>query len=137
MTAHMATPHGRIRVLVAEDNSDLSATLCALLEQEPDMAIAGAVDRAEAMLDAVRDGRARVVVLDLNLGGESSVAAMQAVLRAVPQLRIVVYSGYDRCDIADALSSLGVTEYVSKSAHAAELLAAIRRAADGTEGAGN
>jgi DNA-binding NarL/FixJ family response regulator len=48
----------------------------------------------------------------------------------------VVYSGYDRCDIADALSSLGVHEYVSKSGRTADLLAAIRRAAGDTAGTG-
>jgi two-component system response regulator DesR len=132
----MKTAQGRIRVLVAEDNADLSATLCALVDQEPDMAIAGTVSRGEALLEAALDGRARVVVLDLNLGGESSIAPMRSVLREIPQLGVVVYSGYDRCDIADALSSLGVHEYVSKSGRTADLLAAIRRAAGDTADTG-
>ena len=133
----MTTPQDCIRVLIAEDSADLRAALCALVELEPDMAIVGTVERGDAILESVRVGRARVVVLDLNLGGESSLAPMRAVLREIPQLGVVVYSGYDRCDIADALASLGVHEYVSKSAHAAELLAAIRRVAVGATGGGN
>ncbi|HEX9207236.1 MAG TPA: response regulator [Steroidobacteraceae bacterium] len=132
----MDTSPGCIRVLVAEDNADLSAALRALVEQEPDMELAGAVDRCGDLLGAVRDGRAHVVVLDLDLGGESSVGPMRAVLHEVPRLAVVLYSGYDRCDLARALPSLGNYEYVAKSGDAAELLTAIRRAARGTPGAG-
>jgi DNA-binding NarL/FixJ family response regulator len=126
-----------IRVVIAEDNRDLSAALCALVAQEPDLRVAGTVDRCDGLLAALRDGAAQVVVLDLNLGGESSVAPMRAVWRELPGLAVVVYSGYDFADVASALPSLGACEYVSKSGDAAELLAAVRRAANSTTGAGS
>ena len=133
----MSESQPTIRVVIAEDNRDLSTALCALLEQEPDLQVVATVDRCEGLLGALRDGSAQVVVLDLNLGGQSSVAQMRAVRRELPDLAVVVYSGYDFNDIASALPALGECEYVSKSGDAAELLAAVRRAANGTAGAGN
>jgi DNA-binding NarL/FixJ family response regulator len=125
----METPQPQIRVVIAEDNADLSSALCALLEQEPDLQVTATVDRCIDLAGALRRGGAQVVVLDLNLGGESSVASMHAVRHEMPGLAVVVYSGYDRSDIGHALPKLGASEYVSKSGDAAELVAAIRRAA--------
>ena len=117
-----------LRVLVAEDNADLCAAVCALIDAEPDLRVVAAIDRVEQLLDSVREHVADVVVLDLNLDGHSSVAPMQAVLRHLPHIAVVVYSGYDRSDLATALPMLGACEYVSKTGDALELLDAIRRA---------
>jgi two-component system invasion response regulator UvrY len=118
-----------IRVLIAEDNHDLSAAVSALLQCESDMEVVGAIDRPAALLDAVRAGDARVVILDLNLSGESSVPAMEAMQRELPRVAVVVYSGYDRRDVSSALSALRSVEFVSKSGDVAELLQAVRRVA--------
>jgi two-component system response regulator DesR len=118
-----------LRVAIAEDNLDLSMALCALVGGEPGMQVVATLERCDELLETLRDSRAAVVVLDLNLGGRSSVAPMRAVREALPALAVVVYSGYDFRDIANALPSLGPCEYVSKSGDAAALLAAIRRAA--------
>lgn len=125
----MSTEHARIRVLVAEDSPDLAAAVSELLSAEPDLDVVGVVDEPDALLDAVRRGDADVVILDLNLSGGSSVPAMQAVRRERPLTSVVVYSGYDRADIATALPVLGAAEYVAKSGEATELIDAVRRAA--------
>ena len=47
----------RIRVLVAEDNRDLLAAICALIAAEPDLQVHGTVDRVCHLLDtAARQG---------------------------------------------------------------------------------
>lgn len=127
-TSLMTGSPGRIRVLVAEDNQDLATAVCALLEAEPDLDVVGTIDRAGALLDSVRRHAVHVVVLDLNLSGESSVPAMRDVQRELPRVAVVVYSGYDRGDVAGALPGLGVAGYVSKSGDVAELLEAVRQA---------
>jgi two-component system response regulator DevR len=118
-----------IRVVIAEDNVDLSAAVCALLESEPDITVVGTTDRADALLDTVRHGQARVVVLDLNLAGRSSVPAMETMRRELPGVAVVIYSGYDRHDVAGALPMVGAVEFVSKSGDVADLLQAVRRVA--------
>lgn len=133
----METSQPPIRVVIAEDNPDLVTALCALFEQEPDLQVTATVEHCEDLEAALRRGAAQVLVLDLNLGGQSSVAQAQALRREMPELAVVMYSGYDYRDVASALSKVGAAEYVSKSGDPSELLAAIRRAAKSTAGAGH
>ena len=119
----------RIRVLVAEDNADLAFAVRELLRTEPDIDVVGVVGDAASLCESVRTLDAQVVILDLNLSGGSSVPAMQLVRRERPRTGIVVYSGYDRADLASALPSLGDCECVSKSGEVSELIDAVRRTA--------
>jgi DNA-binding NarL/FixJ family response regulator len=132
----MCTDRERIRVLVAEDSADLAAAIRELLQTEPDLEVVGVVDDADALVAAVLSADAQVVVLDLNLAGGSSVPAMQAVQRERPRTGVVIYSGYDRADIAAALPALGAAEYVAKSGEATELIDAVRRVARKANAAG-
>jgi DNA-binding NarL/FixJ family response regulator len=118
-----------IRVVIAEDNRDLCCAITALLQSEDDIVVVGEVARVRALIDTVRNGDARVVILDLDLDGESSVPAMLALRRELPSVAVVVYSGYDRGDIAPALPDDASIKFVSKTGDIAELLQAVRRAA--------
>src|SRR6476619_3190180 len=111
----MSTAPTGCRVLVAEDNADLSAAVCELINAESDMQVVASIVESGTLLETARDAAAHVVVLDLNLGGESSVPAMKRVQHALPDVAVVIYSGYDRHDIADGRGSLGRCEYVSKT----------------------
>lgn len=128
-TGGMSTRRERIRVLVAEDNADLAAAVRELLQTEPDIEVVGVIADAAALQQSVRDFDVHVVVLDLNLSGGSSVPAMQSVRHDRPGTGVVVYSGYDRADIAAALPALGEAEFVSKSGEVTELVDAVRRSA--------
>ncbi|HET7202936.1 MAG TPA: response regulator transcription factor [Steroidobacteraceae bacterium] len=125
----MSAARERIRVLIAEDNGDLAAAVCELLQTEPDIEVVGVIDDAAALERSVRDLDVHVVILDLNLSGGSSVPAMQSVRHDRPGTGVVVYSGYDRADISAALPALGACEFVSKSGEVSALIDAVRRSA--------
>jgi two-component system response regulator DesR len=126
-----------ISVLVAEDNRDLRDAICALLLAESDIDVTGSVDHPAAIADALQARVADVVLLDLNLRGESSVQAILSARRRWPQLGIVVFTGYDAVDVAGGLRSLEPCEFVSKSAEATVMIGAIRRAAGRATDAGH
>lgn len=123
----MGEPGRHIPVLVAEDNADLCDAVCALVDAEPDMEVVAAVNHPSGLLDKVRGTGARCVVLDLNLSGESSVPALLDLRAAAPEVGVVIYSGYDRCDIESALPISAECEFVSKTGDTTVLLDAIRR----------
>lgn len=118
-----------IQVLVAEDNRDLCDAVCALIAGEPDMRVAGTAARVADLPAAVRAAMPRVLVLDLDLAGESSLPALQAVRAQQPQVAVVIHSGHDYATIAHLLAEVGHCEYVTKTGDVAQLLAAIRRGA--------
>ena len=129
--------NNRIRVLVAEDNRDLAAAICALITAEPDMQVCGTVDCTCDLLDAAAKQGAHVLVLDLDLGSESSVPALLRLRQSHPAMAIVVYSGYDQRDLSTVLAPTGQCAYVAKPGDPHEVIGAIRRAAQGAVGAGN
>lgn len=132
----MASNAQPIEVLIAEDNRDLCAALCEVIMTQSDMTVAGTVTRVAELLQVVPNTTARVLILDLDLSGESSVPALQAFRAAHPRRAIVVHSGHDPGSLGLALADVGSCEYVTKSGDAQELLDAIRRGARYATGAG-
>jgi DNA-binding NarL/FixJ family response regulator len=129
----------RIRVLVAEDNHDLAAAICALIAAEPDMQVDGTVASASQLLHAAAShgSHVLVLVLDLDLGGESSVPALTHLQRSLPLLAVIVYSGHDSRDLGAVFARTDCSEYVTKTGDPEELISAIRRAAGRAAGAGD
>jgi DNA-binding NarL/FixJ family response regulator len=69
--------------------------------------------------------------MDLNLGATSGVHAIEGILRKLPGTRILVLSASgEHTDVLEAVKA-GASGYLVKSAGAEELLAAVRRTADG------
>lgn len=120
-----------ISVLVAEDNRDLCDVVCTLIDAEPGLRVAGTVTRVAELLDTMHAAAARVLVLDLDLDGESSVPALEALRARHPQLAVVIFSGNDRDSLGPVVARLGRCEYVMKTGDPTPLLEAIRRSAHG------
>jgi DNA-binding NarL/FixJ family response regulator len=86
---------------------------------------------ADAAVRIARAVRPRVVLMDLNLGEKSGVQAIEGILDALPDTRILVLSASgEHTDVLEAVKA-GAAGYLVKSASAEELLAAVRRTADG------
>jgi DNA-binding NarL/FixJ family response regulator len=86
---------------------------------------------ADAAVRIARAVRPRVVLMDLNLGETSGVQAIEGILEALPDTRILVLSASgEHTDVLEAVKA-GAAGYLVKSASAEELLAAVRRTADG------
>jgi DNA-binding NarL/FixJ family response regulator len=86
---------------------------------------------ADAAVRIARAVRPRVVLMDLNLGEKSGVVAIEGILEALPDTRILVLSASgEHADVLEAVKA-GAAGYLVKSASAEELLAAVQRTADG------
>lgn len=116
------------RVLIVEDEA-LIALLLADAMTDMGCKIVGPAGSSEEALALLKRGGADLAILDLNLGGRSSID----VARAVRALRIpfVYCTGYSEPAVAEAAEGLEA-EVVTKPAGAAELADALRRAMTGT-----
>jgi two-component system, NarL family, response regulator NreC len=72
-----------------------------------------------------------VLVLDLNMGGESSLDAIPDLRQRAPETQIVVLTMQSDPGFAAAALQAGALGYVLKDAADAELLAAVSQAAEG------
>jgi DNA-binding NarL/FixJ family response regulator len=86
---------------------------------------------ADAAVRIAHATRPQVVLMDLNLGATSGVTAIEGILAQHPETRILVLSASgEHADVLAAVKA-GASGYLVKSAGAEELLAAVRRTADG------
>jgi two-component system response regulator NreC len=128
----VSSPHsGPIGIVVADDHRVVRAGLCMVLEAETDLNVlaeAGDVGEAARKVSAFHPD---VLILDLNMPGGSSLAAIPGIREANPQTQIVVLTMQDEPGFARDALRAGALGYVLKESAAGELIQAVRRAAAG------
>ena len=118
-------------VVIADDHTVVRQGLRLLLDAEDAMQViaeAGTVADAERL---TRAHRPTVLVLDLNMHGESGLAAIPRIREACPETAIVVLTMQDDPAFARQALQSGALGFVLKEAADEELLEAIRLAAAG------
>jgi DNA-binding NarL/FixJ family response regulator len=119
-----------ITVMVVDDHPIWREGVARDLVERGLSVVATAPD-ADAAVRIALATRPRVVLMDLNLGATSGVRAIEGILEKLPGTRILVLSASgEHTDVLEAVKA-GATGYLLKSAGADELLAAVRRTADG------
>ena len=117
----------QLRVLIAENHQDLSEIMSQLIDTEPDMHCVGQVAEAGEVLAAARRTGADALILDLMLQGGSGLPLIEELAGALPDLRIVVFSGLAFSDdVAQEAKRRGAAAFVTKGADFAVLLNALR-----------
>ena len=128
-----------IRVLLADDHEIVRLGLRAVLEDANDIEVVGEVSTAEAAIAAAQAGGIDVILMDLRFGagaegtlvstGADATAAIKRTMKNPPNVLVVTNSDTD-AEILGALEA-GAVGYLLKDAPPADLLAAVRSAAEG------
>jgi len=119
-----------MKVLIVDDHPIVRAGLRRLLAVEPVTEVYEAADGKDA-LDALREQRPTLVILDLNLPGLGGIEVIARLKIADPQVPILVLSMHDDYIHVTRALQAGAAGYVSKNAPPEELLEAVRRVAAG------
>lgn len=123
-----------ITIVLADDHAVVRTGLRYVLDAQPDFTViaeAGTVDQAVREVRALEPG---VLVLDLGMphaAGPSALDALPELAASAPQTKVVVLTMEDDPEFARRALSTGAMAYVLKESAHAELVSAIRRAADG------
>jgi PAS domain S-box-containing protein len=124
---------GKLRLLVVDDHQVVRHALIQMLRAEPDLAVVGEAGTGTAAVALVRQLAPDVVLMDINMPEMDGIEATRAIHAACPTLRVIGLSMYDRGDQQAAMQAAGAVAYLSKTAPAEALLAAIRGRRGGTE----
>jgi two-component system response regulator NreC len=120
-----------IRIVIADDHSVVRRGLRQLLESESGFDVVAEAEDVESARRYVRGHHPDVLVLDLNMPGESSLEAIPSIREEAPGTQIVVLTMQNEPAYARQALSAGVLGYVLKEAADAELVEAVRAAARG------
>jgi CheY-like chemotaxis protein len=104
----------RKMVLLVDDENDWRF-MASLYLKDAGLEVLAAADGAEAV-EKTRTSRPDVVLLDLNLAGESGLAVMKSLKEHHPDLRVVLYTGMEHDNEAvQGMLRLGAYQYVRKT----------------------
>lgn len=119
------------RVVIADDHAVVRAGLRMVLDAEEGIEVVAEAGDVEAAGRAVRAYHPHVLVLDLNMPGEPSLAAIPRFVEQLPDTAIVVLTMQQDPAFAREALRAGARGYVLKEAADAELVQAVRLARDG------
>lgn len=120
-----------ITTVIADDHPVVRRGLRQLLESEEGFEVVAEAGDVESARRYVRGHRPDVLVLDLNMPGERSLEAIPKLREEFPDTQIVVLTMQDEPSYARIALGAGALGYVLKEAADAELIEAVRAAAEG------
>jgi Response regulator containing a CheY-like receiver domain and an HTH DNA-binding domain len=121
----------QLRVLLADDHAMVREGTRSILAADPTISIVGeAADGAEAV-DMARELTPDVVLLDMAMPVMNGVEATRRLRSLEPPPYVLLLSAYDEVDYVQAALAAGANGYLLKTAHAADVVAAIHSVAQG------
>jgi len=124
-------PSETIRIVLADDHAVVRSGLRLLLDREDDFEVVAEASDVEGAGRYVRGHHPKVLVLDLNMPGGSSLQAIPLIREESPDTQIVVLTMQKEPAFAREALSAGALGYVLKEAADEELVEAVRLAAAG------
>lgn len=120
-----------IRLLLADDQALVRGALAALLSLEPDLEVVVEVERGDLVVDAAREHRPDVALLDVEMPGLDGLSAARLLREALPQVRVLMVTTFGRPGYLKQAMAAGAAGFVVKDTPAAQLADAVRRVHQG------
>jgi DNA-binding NarL/FixJ family response regulator len=121
----------KISVLLVDDHSLVRRGFRRILEDEPDMEVAGEAGDGEEAVRMAKELHPKVVLMDCALPNLSGLQATRKILEALPETLILMLSMHEEETLVRQALEAGAKGYVLKNAVDLELGTAIRRIAAG------
>ena len=120
-----------VTVLLVDDHPVTREGLRRILEQAPDIEIIGEAENGDEAMQLIATLQPQVLLLDLMMPGTPAREVEKWVRENHPTVVTLVLTAHDRDHYLAAMVEAGVAGYLSKTERAENLVAAIRRSANG------
>lgn len=116
-----------IKLLVADDHEVVRSGIGTLLEGS-EIEIVGLAGNVSETVTLTASMNPDVVLLDVRLGQEDGLAALEQIRTASPNVAVVMMSTYDNPTYVARAIALGATDYILKDSSRVDVVEAIQRA---------
>jgi len=120
-----------IRVVIVDDHAVVREGLKRIIESAGDMTLVGEAASGEELLRELNGWPCDVVVVDLSMPGMPGLDVVREIRQRAPKLPVLVLSMYPEDQYAVRALTDGAVGYIHKGDPPAELVKAIRTAAQG------
>jgi DNA-binding NarL/FixJ family response regulator len=121
----------KIRVLLAEDHILVRQGFRRILEDDPSITVVGEARTGLEAIDQCNEVKPDVVVMDLSMPELGGLEATAEILKADPQIKILILSMYSNEAYVRKAFELGAKGYILKNAIEVDLTRAVMALAEG------
>lgn len=121
----------RMRIMIVDDHPILRKGLAMVINQEPDLVIAGEAPDATAALSMIESFKPDLVIVDLSLPGIDGIELIKTMKLKYRDLPALVVSMHDELIFAERALRAGARGYIMKQEAVDKVLIAIRRVLNG------
>jgi two-component system, NarL family, response regulator NreC len=114
-----------IRILLADDHQITRSGLRALLEQQPNMTVAGEADNGRLAVRMAAELKPDIIVMDINMPELNGIEASRQIKSELPDIKIIALSMHSDKRYVAGMLKAGVSGYLLKNCAFDELVAAI------------
>ncbi|WP_042224566.1 response regulator [Oceanobacillus manasiensis] len=120
-----------IRVIVVDDHEVVRKGIIAYLQTDEDIDVIGEASSGNEGAELILKEKPDVVLMDLMMENGTGVDATRQVLKSDPSIKIIILTSYyDDEQVFPAIEA-GAFSYLLKTSSATDILAAIKKAAEG------
>lgn len=120
-----------IKVLIADDHAIVREGLKQILADIPDMEVFGEADSGDEALKFIRSGGWNIMLLDIAMPGKNILELIKVTKHQSPHLPVLILSMYPEDQYAIRMLRAGADGYLTKESAPEQLVAAIRKVAQG------
>ena len=120
-----------VRVVLADDQPLVRAGLRVLIADTADLTVAGEAESGAQAIEAARELRPDVVLMDIRMPGLDGIAATRAITAAGPVPRVLMLTTFDDDDNVYAALRAGASGFLVKDMALEDILGAVRVVAAG------
>ncbi len=126
-----ATPEGKRRVLVIEDQSAVCDLVAEMVHAHPRCDLAGKGSDGESAVELALQLRPDILVLDVIMPGVGGIEVLRRIGGSLPAMKVLIFSGKQEPHIVRALMQAGIHGFVNKNGPLSELRKALEAIALG------
>lgn len=119
------------RILIVDDHDLVRTGLKNILADAGEMELVGEASTGEDAIRLARQLEPEVVLMDVGLPGLSGLETTERILKAQPDIQVIVLTAHSEPPLPARLLDIGATGYLTKACDARELINAVRTVARG------
>lgn len=123
-----------IRILLADDQSNVRRGLRMRLDLEPGISVIGEAGDGESAVELARKLSPDVILMDVEMPKLDGISATELLLRELPRCSVVILTIHDDAATQERARNAGAAAFVSKHQIDAKLMEAIRSAQPSPDG---
>lgn len=122
-----------INLLIADDHQVVIDGLKSLLSLEDDFLVVGEALNGKMVLEALKDRKVDVVLLDINMPVMDGIETTKIMRKDHPDVKILILTMYNKPEFIRNILEAGASGYVLKNVGKEELIDAIRKVEKGED----